>query len=187
MARRWEAQISALLARLGLTRPDENPVQLQEEARLVWLAGFSEYGAASPGSRVVAINLVVPAVIGQFSCAILTPPDDGARLLLVHTTTATYIGTENESAAPFPVLTPAGGTVFQKFRPDNREPQPSVAASVGSNGPGLDTWARLFVGLNPFPRDTWWTGTRLGFCGLAQNQALDVTLYYAPALQGMRR
>jgi hypothetical protein len=193
MGRRWELGLVPLLSRLGIERPDQTPAQVEGDARLVAAVADLRFSAQHPGSRIVDLWVSVPAVAGQYSCAYITPPEEGAYIIglenkwNVGTITAIAWGTENQASVPFPTLTGVGGQLsFLTSRFDSREPAPTLLRQLGSDAGGPDSWA--------FSQSTsvafggaWWTGTRLAVLRQTVNTPLEFLLRLAVPLIGARR
>jgi len=169
--RRWEPRLGPLLSRLGLVRPDLNPIQASDEARIVYPVGNAAFAVPHPGQYVTAWAVETPIVVGQFQAAYMTPPADGAFILGVMSGPESFRlfwGTEPDSIPDggFPPLTPtAFSTQKQIFRPDNRESFFPMKIEVGNDAVGSNVWTDLqFDGQNShwFPGPGWfWHGCRL--------------------------
>lgn len=201
--RRWELPIAPVLARLGLTRPDENPINLAEEVDGVVLLGNYSHSAASPGSRVcwmcaavsgAQVGLTVP---GGFATAQFFPPASGGflRQVFIATEDGSYatMGTSNQ------VVFPAGfvsiGTTQRPFRPDAREEYPNIGSPLIGAAPGPVAMISRFVGWTWSPPMPWWTGALAGggeaanliIQGTIANVGFNVTVEFEVPLQGVRR
>lgn len=207
MPRRWEPYISPLLARLGLTRPDQNPVPLADEAQAVVLVGNYQTAAMHPGSRLVwitgaitgaAVNLLIG---GGLAIMRFYPPTEGGYLrnIFAATEDGSYVTVYTQNQVAFPAgFVPAGGTNTQRaFKPDTREPYPDIRTpDVGAvpGGPGPAGFARTNGW--PFPTPIpWWQGDTISggeqaniiIQGTVPIVGMNVIVEYETPLQGIKR
>jgi hypothetical protein len=189
VARKWELAIGPLLQRLGLTRPDERPMELDDTARLHARIADLGWSARHPGQRVYGVNVIVPGVVGQSAACYFGPGSSGIYVLGWNPAGGYYFGTENQGGA-FPALAAGGSTITASFRGDNREPLPSTAIAAGTAVAVANVWHRTGAtnALMWLPAPGFWLeGTRLGFANFTTGAALDLDVYFAAPLEGMRR
>jgi hypothetical protein len=186
--RRWEAYLGPLFARLGINRPDLNPVNLEDAARTVALVGDYRYGGPSPGCRRCMQAGLVPApAAGRFATWIFSPPAGGAWLTTVLVVgdggSAFRIGTSNQVTTPGVVPT---GTTQRSFRPDNREPYPSLLTQTQGDGLTLEPFARV-VGALAWNPGLWWVGTNIIVQIETAAEGGSAVIEFEPPLEGITR
>jgi len=190
--RRFELSLGPLLARLGYTRPDEDPLQSADLVQPVLLVAPPSYGAPSPGSRVcwqsagITTAQVIATGPGRFGAVFFEPPAGGGwlRAIFSQTDAGSFSGwaTENEIATGF-VLTI--GTFERSLRPDSREPYPNLVTSSPGTVPAYPVVNRQ--GQQVFNPPTWWQGTTLFCVCSSADEGMTATVEFEPALEGLRR
>lgn len=202
MPRRFELPLAPLLARLGLTRPDENPLGFADDVRPVYVVGDSARSVPSPGGKMqlCRVEITVPPAAGLFGTLILGPPAGGAwlRKLIFHSPSGSYgvLSWENETTfAPGFVQT---GTVTVVGRFDAREPSDAPKGQAGTST-ALVTPSVWLAPDNTYELADWWYGENANSIspltnsgrftiqnqGAAETCALDV--WYQTPLTGVRR
>jgi hypothetical protein len=187
--RRFELGLAPLLARLGYTRPDEDPLQSGDLVQPVFAVAPPSFGAPSPGSRVcwIGAGLTTAQAIaaGGFAIIVFDPPAGGCwlRSITAQTDGASYFGWATENQIGTGAIVPIG-TTQRPLRFDNRETYP-----VMSN-PTVGTVAAVpFNNRTPnmaFP-PTWWVGTGLYVCCTTAAEGMTATLEFEMPLEGSRR
>jgi hypothetical protein len=187
--RRFELDIGPLVARLGFTRPDEQPFQGADCVYPVLLYGDYGGAATSPGSRVCSASAVAGPLGGQLSAIYFSPPAGGCWL---HSFSAVCSAgsdviwwTDNQVATPALL---ASGSSSVEARWDNREVvSPPSLVETGTFVSGFPLALNSLIGEHKFIRPVWWSATRFCLHARAPNESLNGTIVYEPPLVGMRR
>jgi hypothetical protein len=191
--RRFELGIGPLLARLGLTRPDQNPLDLTDELRPMVLAGDYRYAAVSPGSRVcwitAAITTAQVGAVGNRAILVFDPPTEGCwlRSVQAQTDAGSFAGwaTTNQVGLPAGII-PLGQTQ-RGFRPDDREPYPTMPTPLPGSFPGANPVTnRMTAYTFPAPA-AWFQGIRLFVVCETVNEGMMATIEFETPLEGMHR
>jgi hypothetical protein len=102
--RRFEFGLGPLLARLGYTRPDEDPLQSADVVHPTVGLGAFPFSVPHPGGRLQSVTCEVPANPAGFSTAFFGPPPGGCwvHALLAKTNGGSFarIGTSNVNLDP---------------------------------------------------------------------------------------
>ena len=189
--RRFELGIGPLLARLGYTRPDEDPLQSGDLVYPSMVLANLPYGAASPGCRFQAATAFCTGG-ADLAQIYLTPPAGGCwvrRIIVDSANNFVFWGTSNDTPA-HPVLVAPVATLANDVRPDNREAGAPLTILTGDSGTAptttLDALLYSFLDYRWDPA-FWWVGTKLGFSGSVAADPLTVSIQYETPLEGMRR
>ena len=203
MPRRFELGLAPLLARLGLTRPDENPLALSDDVRPVYVVGGAPTAVPGAGGRMQIARFDSGVVgAGIFGTCIIGPPSGGAWLHSIYLTTggsAAFLSFENTTTfAPGFLGTGSFGQVGRLDARETADPLKGQAGtSTGLVSPAMrvDPFARFTFG----PTPTWWYGlnadsiTPLALSGRITIQCdtateqLSVDVMYETPLYGVRR
>lgn len=201
--RRFELAIAPLLARLGYSRPDEDPLQSADEIRPVMMVGDFRTAVPSPGGGHQIFQGSTGAVgPGLFGVLIFGPPAGGAWLhqIVWHPGAGSYgvLTMENETTfAPGLVNSGTGGEVG---RFDAREPGSPLTFQGGTSTALVSPSALLPPdAISRFYPPIWWYGdsgpsisplSRSGRitiqCQNANEVAVADVIYSVP-LAGVRR
>lgn len=193
MSRRFELPYGPLLARLGYTRPDEEPLPSTDETRPVYVVGDARYQVASPGFVYSRWFADIPANALAQATAMFTAPPGGAWIheLVAFTAAGGFYATGTCNGTPgVPVIAAAGTRGAAWASIDARETSPILGIESGhSAAVTLSDFAP------PFAVPVWWqmglagtaTDTRIVVQAATVNEAMQVVLGVMTPLVGMRR
>lgn len=194
--RRHELQIGPSLTRMGVRRPDLQPLPLTGDVQLVYTLGAALTAARSLGGRYHGIRIDVPALALNFSVIAIGVAQGGfgywlRRLVAIHADDGSplLMATGNRLAVPGGIV--AAGTAVLSLQPDDKEEFGSfILPTIVQGNTAVAPPAGMLNSLNAdYGRNDaiWWNGCRWWFTTSAVNRPATVELFVEDVLPGIEQ